>query len=149
VLLLKSNYRKGRTNVENAGDKKKGVGNMANKGIVIAILIVIAIGAGAWYYFSQTHRTDIDKIVNNPGAYAGKEMAIEGEVMDRTALFGVLRFYKIKDKSGEMIVVSKKSLPEIRSNVGVKGRIDDAFSLGDQKLVVFVEGSVEKKVKNK
>jgi len=68
-------------------------------------------------------------------------------VTDRTALFGALKFYKLKDKSGEMIVVSKRSLPEMRSNVGVKGRIDEAFSLGDQKLVVFVEGSVVKKEK--
>ena len=132
-----------------AGDTKKVSGIGANKWLVIAIIAVIAIGAGAWYYFSQTHRTDIDKIVSNPGAYAGKEVAIEGEVTDRTALFGALKFYKLKDKSGEMIVVSKKSLPEIRSNVSVKGRIDEAFSLGDQKLMVFVEGSVVKKEKSK
>ena len=132
-----------------AGDTKKVSGIRANKWLVIAIIAVIAIGAGAWYYFSQTHRTDIDKIVNNPGAYAGKEVAIEGEVTDRTALFGALKFYKIKDKSGEMIVVSKNSLPEMRSNVGVKGRIDEAFSLGDQKLVVFVEDSVVQKEKSK
>ena len=131
-----------------AGDTKKVSGISANKWpVMIAIIAVIAIGAGAWYYFSQTHRTDIDKIVGNPGAYAGKEVAIEGEVTDRTALFGALKFYKLKDKSGEMIVVSKRSLPEMRSNVGVKGRIDEAFSLGDQKLVVFVEGSVVKKEK--
>jgi len=132
-----------------AGDTKKVSGIGASKWLVIAIIAVIAIGAGAWYYFSQTHRTDIDKIVSNPGAYAGTEVAIEGEVTDRTALFGALKFYKLKDKSGEMIVVSKRSLPEMRSNVSVKGRIDEAFSLGDQKLVVFVEGSVVKKEKSK
>jgi hypothetical protein len=37
----------------------------------------------------------------------------------------------------------------MRSNISVKGRIDDAFPLGDQKLVVFVEESVEKKDQNK
>jgi hypothetical protein len=129
--------------LEEAGEKKSATGNFAKKSIIIAIVIAIAIGTGVWYYFSQTHRTDIQKISSNPAAYAGKEVAIEGEVMDRTALFGALKFYKIKDKSGEMIVVTKKSLPETRSNVGVKGRIDDAFPMGDQKLVVFVEGSAE------
>jgi hypothetical protein len=130
--------------MEEAGVKKQSSGNSAKIGIIIACLIVVAIGAGAWYYFSQTHRTDIEKIVNNPAAYAGKEVAIEGEVTDRTALFGALRFYKLRDKSGEMIVVTRKSLPEIKSTMGVKGRIDDAFTLGDQKLVVFVENSTEK-----
>jgi len=33
--------------------------------------------------------------------------------------------------------------------MGVKGRIDDAFPMGDQKLVVFVEESIERKNKSK
>jgi hypothetical protein len=135
--------------LENDSDKKQVIGNSAKKGIIIAVLIVIAIGAGVWYYFSQVHTTNIGKIFSNPTAYAGKEVAIEGEVTDRTALFGVLKFYKLKDKSGEIIVVTKKSLPEIRSNMGAKGRIDDAFPLGDQKLMVFVENSTERKNKTK
>ena len=135
--------------MEDTSDKKQVTGNIAKKGMMIAILIVIAIGVGVWYYFSQMHSTEIERIISNPTAYTGKEVAIEGEVTDRTALFGVLKFYKLRDKSGEIIVVTKKSLPEIRSNMGVKGRIDNAFSLGDQKLVVFVEESIEGKNKNK
>lgn len=119
------------------------------KKIIIAISIVIVIGAGVWYYFSQVRPTSIQNIVNNPSAYTGKEIAIEGEVTDRTAFFGALKFYKVKDKSGEMIVITKKSLPEVRSSASVKGKIDDAFVLGDQKLVVFIEESIEKKDKNK
>ena len=119
------------------------------KKIIIAVSIVIVIGAGVWYYFSQVHSTSIQKIVNNPSDYTGKELAIEGEVTDRTSFFGVLKFYKLKDKSGDVIVITKKSLPEVRSSAIVKGRIDDAFALGDQKLVVFMEASIEKKDKNK
>jgi hypothetical protein len=118
---------------------------ISKKAIVPAILIVLAIGAGLWYYVSYVQPTAIEKIMSNPSAFAGKEVTIEGEVTDRTAFFGVLKFYKVKDTSGEIIVVTRGSLPEIKSIVGVKGRIDDAFSLGDQKLVLFVERSVEKK----
>lgn len=122
-----------------------------SKKIIIAASIVIVIGAvaGVWYYFSQVHPTSIQKIVNNPGDYAGKDLAIEGEVTDRTAFFGTLKFYKIKDKSGDVIVITRKSLPEVKSSALVKGRIDGAFALGDQKLVVFREESIEKKDKNK
>ena len=98
---------------------------------------------------ARSHPTEIERIFDNPTAYTGKEVAIEGEVTDRTALFGVLKFYKLRDKSGEIIVVTKKSLSEIRSNMGVKGRIDNAFSLGDQKLVVLVAEAIEGKNKNK
>ena len=119
--------------------------NMLKKIIIaIAIVIVIAV-AGVWYYFSQVHTTSIQNIVNNPSVYTGKELAIEGEVTDRTSFFGVLKFYKLKDKSGDVIVITKKSLPEVRSSALVKGRIDDAFALGDQKLLVFIEESIEKK----
>jgi hypothetical protein len=128
-------------------DKKQSIRNISKKWIIPAILIVIAIGAGAWYYFSYIQPTAIEKIISNPSAFAGKEVTIEGEVTDRTAIFGVLKFYKVRDKSGEIIVVTRRSLPEIKSDMGVKGRIDDAFPLGDQKLVVFVEGSVEKKTR--
>jgi hypothetical protein len=115
------------------------------KKIIIGVLIVIVIGAGVWYYFSQVYTTSIQKIINNPGGYTGKELAIKGEVTDRTSFFGSLKFYKLKDESGEMIVTTRKSLPEVKSSAVVKGRIDDAFALGDQKLLVFIEGSIEKK----
>ena len=119
-------------------------GNTVKKGIIIAILIVLVTGAGAWYYFNQVHPTKIEKILSNPTTYTGKEVAIEGEVTDRTAFFGVIKFYRLRDKSGEITVVTRKSLPETKSVISVKGKIDDAFTIGDQRLVVFVEESVEK-----
>ena len=85
----------------------------------------------------------IENILSNPKAYEGKVVTIEGEVTDGTAFFVVLKFFKVKDKTGEIVVVTKKSLPELKSDVLVKGKIDEAFPVGDQKLLVFVEESVE------
>lgn len=113
------------------------------KKVVIAILIVVAIviGVGVWYYLRQTHYPQIEKILSNPKAYEGKVITIEGEVTDQTSFFVVVKFYKLRDKTGEIIVVTKRPLPELRSRVHVTGRIDEAFSIGDQKLLVFVEES--------
>ena|SRR5271157_306561 len=121
---------------------------MVKKALII-ILIVAAIGGGAWYYFSRTHHTSIESILANPGAYGGKEVTIEGVVTDRTSFFVVAKFYKVKDQSGEITVVTKKTLPQVKSTVRAKGRIDDAFQVGDQKLTVFVEESVEEKAVDK
>ncbi len=121
------------------------ISNGVKKGIIITIVIVLMLGAGAWYYFKQVHTTKIEKIFSNPTEYAGKVVTIEGDVTDRTAIFGALKFYKLRDKSGEIIVVTGKSLPETKSVLSVKGKIDNAFIIGDQKLLVFVEESVEKK----
>ena len=121
---------------------------MAKK-IIFAILIVLVVGGGAWYYYSQVRHTRIEKILSNPKAYEGKVVSVEGEVTDRTSFFVVLKFFKVRDKTGEITVVTKKTLPEIKSTVNVKGRIDDAFPLGDQKLLIFVEESVEQGAKKK
>ncbi len=122
---------------------------MLKKGIIALIIIAILIGFGAWYYFSRVHLSQIQSILSNPKAYEGKVVTIEGEVTDRTSFFGVIKFYKVKDKTGEIIVVTKRSLPEPRSIVRIKGRINDAFPVGDVKLVVFSEESLEEKGTNK
>jgi aspartyl/asparaginyl-tRNA synthetase len=110
---------------------------------------LILIGIGAWYYFSRVHVSQIGSILSNPKAYAGKEVTIEGEVTDRTSFFGEIKFYKVRDKTGEMIVVTRKTLPELKSVLRVKGKIDQAFPIGDLRLVVFLEESSEEKGSSK
>ena len=123
---------------------------MARKVIItIVIVIIIVIGGGVWYYFSRIHHPTIEKILSNPRAYEGKVVTIEGEVTDRTSFFVVIKFYKVKDNTAEIIVVTKRALPEGRSKVLIKGKIDEAFPIGDQKLLVFVEESIEEKGKSK
>ncbi len=117
--------------------------------VIIAVLTVAVIGVGAWYYFSRLHSAPIEKVLSNPGAYAGKEVTIEGEVTDRTAFFGVVKFFKLKDKTGEIIVVTKGIFPVVKSRVRVKGRIDEAFPIGDQRLLVFTGESINEEGGNK
>jgi predicted RNase H-related nuclease YkuK (DUF458 family) len=124
-----------------------GGGVMLKKGIVVLIIILILIGIGAWYYFSRVHVSQIESILSNPKAYEGKVVTIEGEVTDRTSFFGAIKFYKVRDKTGEIIVVTKRTLPESKSILRVKGRIDQAFPIGDLKLLVFLEDSFEEKGK--
>ena len=54
-----------------------------------------------------------------------------------------------KDKTGEIIVVTKKTLPGLKSTLRVKGKIDAVFTIGDLKLLVFSEDSFEEKGRNK
>ncbi len=113
--------------------------------IGFSIVIFLMIAGGVWYYASRVHPTTIDKILSHPAEYQGKTVTIQGEVTDRTTFFIVLRFFKLRDRTGEMMVVTKKSLPEVKSTVLVTGRIDEAFQIGDQKLLVFLEESIEKR----
>jgi hypothetical protein len=54
----------------------------------------------------------------------------------------------LKDKTGDN-GGNQKISAWVRSQDIVKGRIDEAFPAGDQKLTVFVEESVETKDGNK
>ena len=111
---------------------------------IITLLVIIVIGAGAWFYFNQTRNTGIEKLLNNPTAYTGKVVTIEGEITDSSDFFNTIKFYKVKDKSGEIIVITKsRTLPKIKSSAIVNGMIDAAFPLGDQRLTVFVEESIK------
>ena len=107
---------------------------------------MVAGGAALYYYFTQSHNVGIEKLLNKPAAYTGKVVYIEGEVIDRTSFFNAIKFYKVRDKSGEIIVVTKsRTLPGLNSIATVKGNIEDSFPIGDQKITVFVEESVEEK----
>ena len=119
--------------------------------VVIAIMLVILItGVGTWYYFSRIHHAPIEKILSSPKAYEGKEVTVEGEVTDRTSFFIDVKFFKLRDKTGEIIVLTRgRTLPEIKAKIRVRGRVDEAFPVGDQKFVVFAAESLDEKGKDK
>jgi aspartyl/asparaginyl-tRNA synthetase len=80
----------------------------------------------------------INKILTNPRAYARKTVKVSGEV---TQIFGVLviKYFKVRDGTGEIIVVTEKPLHKIGTKIKVKGTVEEAFSIGDQQLIVIVK----------
>ncbi len=111
----------------------------------ILVAIVIIIGGGIWYYSTSIQHAQIEKVLSNPRAYEGKVITIEGEVTDRTAFFSALKFFKVKDKTGEITVVTKRTLPALKETVRISGRVDEVFAVGDLKIVVLVEESIDNK----
>ena len=102
--------------------------------IFAAVCLVILLSAGC----SGLMATPIKKILDNPRDYSNKSVTISGEV---TELFGlvVIKYFVIKDRSGEIIVVTRKPLPAKGSKIAVKGMVQEAFSLGDRQLIVLIE----------
>lgn len=110
------------------------------KGYIIAFMIMLAMGAGGWYYTTQVHSTAIGKIVSNPRDYYGKEITISGTVTERFSFF-VLKSFNLRDPSGNIPIVTDRLLPAVGAKIRVKGQVQEGFSLGDQQLVVFIESS--------
>ncbi len=115
------------------------------KKIAILMVLIAVIAGGAWYYFNRIRPVRIDSVLSNPGAYSQKEITLEGEVTDRTAFFAPAKFFKLRDGTGEIIIMTGKNLPEIKAAIRVKGRINQSFALGDRKLLIFSEESSEQK----
>lgn len=82
--------------------------------------------------------TSIGKIVQNPRDYNGKYVTVSGEVTDMFSLL-LVKYFTIKDSTGELTVVSSRPLPQKGSKIKVSGVVNASFSLGDRQLLVLVE----------
>ena len=112
------------------------------KKVIGIILVVIIVAAGYWYYKTNIEGiTFIGKIVKNPKVYQGKMITIKGTVTERVQ-FMVMKYFKLKDRTGEIMVITEKRLPSVGDKIKVNGMVHDAFSLGGEQLLVFIEKEV-------
>lgn len=86
--------------------------------------------------------TPIKKILDNPRDYSGKTVTIAGKVTEVVGLVFV-QYFVVKDNTGEITVVTRRPLPRKDSQITVKGKVEQAFSIGDKQLIVIVENSGE------
>ena len=86
--------------------------------------------------------TPINNILENPRNYNGRSIKISGEVTEVFSLI-LIKYFVVKDKTGEIIVVTKRLLPRKGDMITVKGTVQEAFSIGDQQLIVIMENDKE------
>ena len=112
------------------------------KGIAI-IFIVILFCAGLWYYKTNLGGiTPIGSIQKTPKDYEGKMLTIKGTVTESVS-FMFIKYFKLKDRTGEIMVVTEKTLPAVGNKKTVTGMVNEAFSLGGEQMVVFMEKSAQ------
>jgi aspartyl/asparaginyl-tRNA synthetase len=82
--------------------------------------------------------TKIADIKNRPRHFAGKEVTISGEVTETFSLV-VVKYFTLKDDTGEITVVTDRPLPRAGERLTVKGVVREAFSIGSESVLVVVE----------
>jgi len=87
---------------------------------------------------SQLFPTDIKRILDDPREYDGKTVTISGVVTENVNIF-LLKCYVVQDKTGEIVVVTKRAVPKKETKVKVSGVVKQAFAIGDKSMVVIVE----------
>jgi len=82
--------------------------------------------------------TPIRKILENPRNYTGKTVTVSGEVTRVFSLI-IIKYFVMRDSTGEVTIVTEKPLPKIGTKMKVKGTVEEAFAIGDQQLIVIFE----------
>jgi hypothetical protein len=112
-------------------------GIMARKIIVIGVILAVAV-LGIWYYVENLSYTPIGDILANPRNYDERVTTISGVVIERASLL-IVKYFVVKDQTGEITVVTDRPLPVIGSKVRVRGKVEESFSLRSEQKLVFVE----------
>lgn len=82
--------------------------------------------------------TSIRSILDDPRRYDGKTVTVAGEVQDSTNLV-VLKWYRVADATGSIVVVASGAVPRRGAKVEVKGTVRQAFVIGEESLTVIME----------
>lgn len=105
-------------------------------GLLVAVFMIVS----AFVSCNNLFPTSIGKILQNPRDYADKQVTVSGTVTDTFSLIFV-KYFTLRDDTGEMVVVTHKPMPARGQKIKVRGMVQDAFSLGDQQMIVLVEDS--------
>ena len=102
-------------------------------------LYLVALGLVIFVFFScGIGTTKIGDIKGHPRDYAGKEVTISGEVTDTFSIF-IVKYFVLRDATGEITVVTERPLPAKGEKIAVKGIVKEAFSLGSKTELVLEE----------
>ena len=82
--------------------------------------------------------TRIADIKDQPGRFDGRSVTVSGTVTGSVNLL-VVKYFTVRDESGEINVVTQGALPREGEKVRVKGTVDQAFKLAGASVVVIVE----------
>jgi len=102
--------------------------------VIIGLVCVLVIAAVS----CDVRTTRIGDIISHPRDFAGKEVTISGEVTESFSMV-FIKYFMVRDESGEIAVVTQRTLPAKGEKIKVKGSVKEAFSIGPETALVLVE----------
>jgi len=115
---------------------------MKRKTILTLLLLFLLLSTLIITYFiildNPLSIAKIGDIIKYPRKYENSEVKIKGIVLERNSYIA-FKYFKIADKTGEIIVVTNRMMPTLFSKVTVKGTVKEGFSIGPRQLLVIVE----------
>jgi hypothetical protein len=103
--------------------------------IFIFLVLILILGCGK---SNSITKVTINEVLEHPRKYESKVIQVEGEVTGIFSLFFV-KYFSIKDDTGEIIVMTERILPKKGERIKVKGKVIEAFSIADKTLTAIKE----------
>ena len=100
--------------------------------------LTLLLVAGTLVLAGCPTRTSIERILRDPGRYAGREVAIGGRVSNSFGALGT-GVYQVDDGTGQIWVYSQRyGVPGNGARVGVEGTVSQGFSFGGRSFAVVL-----------
>lgn len=109
--------------------------------LIGGILIVLAALVMGWFIWQQAQEkpVTIGEILGDLRKYDGISVTVKGTAEAPTNLFGVMKFYDLRDSSGTIKVVTERGLPAEGSEITVTGVVKQAMQVAGMELTVLYE----------
>ena len=80
----------------------------------------------------------IASVLKDPRSFEGRSITLAGTVTSRQSMLS-LRYFSLRDPTGEIRVITPRTLPALGEQTSVHGQVRQAFAFGNQQLVIFHE----------
>ncbi|MBL4888494.1 MAG: hypothetical protein JKX97_00565 [Candidatus Lindowbacteria bacterium] len=114
--------------------------------IISFVLVLVALFVGVLLYQNESPSNllstfsteEIANIKTNSSQFHDQKVTIKGVVGSRFGLFGS-GLYNLDDGSASILVMTSKAIPDSGKEMIVEGVVNQAFSYGEQQVVVIIE----------
>lgn len=100
----------------------------------IAFLLLL----GLLWACSGLLATPVGEVAAHPEKYDGKVVTVKGTVKGSANLL-VVKGYSLADDKGQLLVITDKDVPKPGTSMVVRGKVNQAFSVGSKSLLVLIE----------
>ncbi|MCG3110532.1 MAG: hypothetical protein LLH30_09445 [Candidatus Manganitrophus sp. SA1] len=107
--------------------------------LLITLVIILFSGFGcASIRKEKAIPVPISEIQGHPREWVGKTVQVSGEVKEAFSLV-LYKYFIVKDKTGEIRVVTSKPLPRKGEQIRVEGKVEEGFAIGSDPQTVIKE----------
>ena len=106
--------------------------------LFISLSVISSFSCNTSFNFPFNRTEKISDILSSPSKYSGKLVNVKGKVTESFIALEV-GYFVISDGTESIVIIPSKTFPKVGEEVRIKGKVKNAFVIGDKSLTVIVE----------